>query len=254
MSRVYWHTRDHGTAELRGTERHYANGLARDIGLGIAWPGVQADERMKPAFVDPPSYLEDSGDLPRWESAARIWLNLDGVVMVYGEPTPFGDLALNTLVTMNRPLRLLAWMHGLCESHGYFEPDAHAALYDTIAEGLADKILRPEAGWDAVMELIASVGGSGPIVWSYSASESFPDRWLLRPPRHPDETDEAYEARAERFIYDELSAEDAWDQGIALLREQEWPVALHPDVEQGFLSGKTLFDFVDSRDRVLAET
>lgn len=256
MSRVYWHTRDHGTAELRGSERAHGSELALNIGMGIAWPRFQARERMAGALIDPPDYLAQ-GDDWRWERSAETWLRLDGKVSVYGETMPFGDLALNTLITMSRPLRLLAWMHGLCESHGYFEPEAQPALIETIGEGLADKVLRWDQGWTDVLKLLQDLDGAGPVVWSYSVCESFPNRRELRPPRHPDESVEDYEARVdrdERYIYDEVGNDEAWDRCMAILREKDWPVGLDLNVEQGFLNGKTLFDFVDSRDRDLAAT
>lgn len=257
MSRVYWHTRDHGEAEVLGSERAYASGLALDIGVGIVVPGFRAREQMQAALADPPAYLTTDGEAEeewRWKSSLETWLRVDGALLLDGQAMPFGDLALNTLITMNRPLRLLAWMHGVCESHGYFEPDAHAALAETITEGRESNVLRAGAGWEDVLDLIDRVGGNGPIVWSYSVCESFPDRWELRPPRSPDESDEDYDDRTDRYIYDELSSEDAWDQCIALLREKQWPVALHPDVEQGFLSGKTAFDFIASCNQALAQT
>lgn len=254
MSRVYWHTRDHGTAELRGSERAYASELALAIGMGIAWPRSRARERMASALVDPPDYLVAPADDRQWGRFAETWLRTDGVLSIYGEAMPFGTLALNTLITMNRPLRLLAWMDGLCESHGYFEPDAQPALIETISEGLASKSFRWDQGWSEVLKLLMDLDGAGPIVWSYSVCESFPERWQLRPPRDPSESDEDYEERVDRHIYDEISPEETWDRCIEILRAAEWPVALHPDIEQRFLNGKTLFDFVDSRDRELAQT
>lgn len=254
MSRVYWHTRDHGEAEVRGSERAYGHLLARDIAFSIAVPAFRAQETLEPVLIGPPAYLMQQSDGPAWTRDLRMWLGQDGKVMLDGEAAVFSELALNTLIVMSRPLRLLAWMHGLCERHGYFEPSSHDALAETIREGREDNILRADVGWESVLDLIDRVDGSGPIVWSYSVSEPFPDRWELRPPREPDESQEDYERRTDRYLYDELSAEDAWDQCIALLREKPWPVALHPDIEQGFSGGKTAFDFAARRTQALAKT
>jgi hypothetical protein len=240
MSAVYWHSRDHGEAALRGSERAYARCLAADMAEAIAWPKVRREEAIRQVIVDPPDYLDHA---PDWLQAAETWLRLEGRVRVGGDSVELGDVALNTLIaTGSRQLRLLAWMHGMCENHGYFEPDAHAALAETITDGREANLLREGQGWEDVLGLIARVDGAGPIVWSYSVCESFPDRWELRPPQEGGESDENYEERVDKYIYDELTPEAAWDQAIELLRAKAWPVALHPDSSQGFVNGKSAFD------------
>lgn len=261
MSYVAWHTRDHGTVELRGSENAHAGGVCRDIALGLLrLPADYKKAELVAHLVDPPDYVRKWG-LPEnhqfWASGLRTWLSVDGAVLLDGEPMPFGDLALNTAITMNRPLRLLAWMAGTCENHGYFEGAAKSALLETISEGLEAKILREGAGWEKVSALITKA--SGPIVWSYSVGEGFPDPWVLDGTPDPDDQ-VAVDAWEEKwYVFDGETDEsrrkagkptqgEIWDMCMEHLRAQKWPVALHPDIEQGYRSGKTVFDFLAQLD------
>lgn len=260
MSYVAWHTRDHGTVELRGAERAHAAGVCRDLAIGLLRISIdglgRSQERLVSKLVDPPDYVRQIGPPEnhlKWASGLRTWLSVDGAVLLDDDPMPFGDLALNTAIIMNRPLRLLAWMHGMCESNGYFEGAAKLALVETISEGLEANLLRADMGWEKVSELATKA--SGPIVWSESIGSSFPDPWVLDGTPDTDDEDAVAEWEEKWYIFtgdtDESRRKagkptegEIWDACMEHLRAQKWPVALHPDIEQGFLDGKTVFDFM----------
>ena len=251
MSAVTFHTRDLGEADLQGSERAHADWLIKQMALAIILPGsITSDTRLADFFVDPPDYLSDSkGD---WERSVALWLRSgwasggEPALLIDGVAEPFDELASNTAIVLgSRPLRLLAWMKGMSENHGYFVPDSHLKVVETIDEGLDDNILRAGMGWDRVRDLfMESVKAAKPsaIVMSFSVSETFPDRYELRPPQDPDESDEAYEDRCD-LVYD-IPYGEAWDRCMALLHAAKWPVPLHPDRDQGYLRGKTAFDFI----------
>jgi hypothetical protein len=260
VSYIAWHTRDEGTAELRGSEYAHARGVCTDLALGLLRAAIAMNHKRLISFLhNPPDYVRkepEPAEHMRWASGLKTWLNVDGEVSIDGETMSFGEMAMNTAITMNRPLRLLAWMAGMSENHGYFERPEQSALIEAISEGLDARILRADQGWDRVYDLLernVAAGGSA-VVWSFSVAESWPDVWMLDDRPDPDD-DDAVAAWEERwYLFGESDQErreagkptsgEIWDLCMEKLRAQDWPVPLDLEVEQGYRSGKTTFDFL----------
>lgn len=210
-------------ADVRGSERAYARHVvyAQAIklitDLATSTPERSAALRERLYHLD--SYVADAwksydrsdpGSGLTLERVLTLWFNGDPSLKVHGESIGFGELGLNTaLVAGSAPIRLLAYLHGSCEDHGYFEPP-HDDLIRAIMTGRRHGVLRADAGWEGLVEL-AQRQSKAMLIMSYSVCENY---------------------------HGTLKA----------LREAWWPVDfarhLYTEEPQGYLNGRSAFDLL----------
>jgi hypothetical protein len=260
MSRIYFHTPDR-TAEVGGSERAYFNALAADITLAILHPDAHRDvDWIREITVDAPQHVQQALSAPmpdvmvnqasyrdwaRWVDTWCTWARVsydNGGLRVGESVLPFGEMALNTLVAMNSPqLSFVAHVHGCCESHGWIPAENAEWLAEVIDRGRESNVFRAGQGWEDVADLAREVqsGMPGPIVMSYSVCESFPNAWVAdwQPPEG-----------AEDHAWYDLPKAEQWELGVRGLEQRDWPFPMGPDrQDQGFLSGKSVFDLLATR-------
>ncbi len=143
------------------------------------------------------------------------------------------QILANTPVVMGETLAFLAKMHGYCEIHAYVEEDNREWLAGVIERGRKKNMLRPNMGWEDVMEHLRC-GDGGVVATSYSVCDSFPE------PEPENYSEDWYE----------LPHEEQWKQGLAAVRKNaEW-LELRPDNLEVpcFSTELTLWDLVASPD------
>lgn len=208
-------------ANLRGSERAYARHMVlvqaveMMVNLATSRPEYAAATRARIFNLD--DYVEkawNAVEADRTQTRAfRGWLALglregEATVLVGGERLGFMELALNTALVAGSPaMRLLAYLHGSCEVHAYFEPP-HDNLINAITTGRRHSVLRADMGWEAVLDLAKATKAT--IVTDYSVSDSYTGT-------------------------------------LKALREASWPVNFAPHLlaaePQGYLTGMSMFDF-----------
>jgi hypothetical protein len=249
MSRIYFRSPE-GEAELRGSERAYAGVLCNDL-MYVA--------------LD----LDNSHYLPEWEQ--QMWSNVipadhwaykngkldGGGVRLYvsgrsestlpmdGEQIDTFSMSLNTaLVAGSDAVKLLARLHGQCEIHCWVDGPNRAWLAGIIERGRKTHVLRPNQGWENVVELLRSRDDS-PVVTSYSVCEGFPrpdldlDYW---PEGDEDSDDERYDKREKWW---EFPAARQWEGCMKTLREHGGRLELRPDdwEDYHFRHGVNAFEY-----------
>jgi hypothetical protein len=143
-------------------------------------------------------------------------------------------------------LKFIAFCHGQCEIHGWVDWHSRRWLADVIEEALEVGLLRKRwredqyEGWEGVIELLRGPSltmNSGPIVTSYSVTDGFPNSYVAN--------QELSEEESEAW-YEDLSAEEQWDQAVEGLRQNEgkfggeWSEEKWKDNHFG--AGETAFD------------
>lgn len=205
MSRIYFHTQDHGDAELRGSERAWMGCLVNDVMLAVLGDLEYAKEWLLP-LLPPGSYIRSQPDFGR---ACATWLKVamgESLHLPNGTVEPL-TIGLNTALALGGDeLRLLARLHAQCEIHCWIEGEKDKGwLADIIENGRRLGIMRNEQGWESVVALLRQPGDF-PVVCSYSVCEQFPNFHSL-PEDHP------LKQRTDDERYDEfyeLSADDQW--------------------------------------------
>lgn len=222
MSRIYLHTRERD-AEVRGSERAYMGASLNHFFLGCLSDFWYEPERLK-VILPSRSYLRNVEGV-RFAESFAAWMAVpaleDKAFLVSDESYEIFATVLNTaLVAGSDPLKLMARIHGQCETHCYIEGQDRQWLADIIKAGCEERILRGvhDAGqlitWGNAVHLLEDVASHdhepGPVVFSYSVCDSFPNPNVAdwEPPEE-DEDDEAW--------YDLADAE-RWDRGMAGLR------------------------------------
>src|SRR6185503_1906532 len=82
-----------------------------------------------------------------WDQKLEMWMQAfmgqDNRILVGGEKTNAFELVLNTVLGIgNEPIRLCAYLHGMCEIHTFVEVEDAGWLAGVIEEGLKQKIFR----------------------------------------------------------------------------------------------------------------
>jgi hypothetical protein len=142
------------------------------------------------------------------------------------------DLVLNTAEILGSDaVRFLARMHGQCEIHAWIESCDREWAAGIIEDGLENRVMRPDMGWDAVTALLRD-GRDTPVVMSYSVCDEFPSPyWVLRGEGAAID-DEVIERLWDR-------PEELWRRAIAVLRQKHrdqriepgrWPLLFSSDV------------------------
>jgi hypothetical protein len=216
VSRVYFHS-EHGTAELRGSERAHLGQIVDRMTTGFLSSMYGDDVDRLLGLIRPGHYLhkEDRGTgwLGPWVQSFTTALNVgfrDGLLSWRGKPIDPFALRLNTALKYgNDTVRLAARLHGQCEIHCFVEGVSRAWLAGLITDGLDAGIFREgqwfvdgpsrgpaiwhpqrkwsDEGWRDVVKLLLDRDDE-PVVCSYSVCDQFPNAeaagWM--PPPMPE--------------------------------------------------------------------
>jgi hypothetical protein len=179
MSRIYFHTVN-GEAQLYGSERAYLGGLCTDIAWSIIKPAYLSEldgcawvpDAVKTRIAEREPYW--SIDLDTWFRTTHFNFGRgDTRVIFQGERYDGMDIALNTASALSDTLRLAAFIHGRCESHGFFEKAEHGFVYKLIENARTTDTFRAGQGWEDLLELLRVA--ESPVVMSYSVCETYPN-------------------------------------------------------------------------------
>jgi hypothetical protein len=243
MSRLYFHS-EHGDAELSGAEFYHLQQLCKRLAFGLLdLRGLQIADRVRSMLVpgcharaEPPAR-----EFQYWcgtvETSMAIASDETKLLEWNGQHVGVLSLILNTALTVGSgPVQLAARIAGQGEIHGYVEGRPYrSAFADLIDEGLESgvyrRLLRGERypgipgdpsplGWEDVTRLLRS-RDDGPVVMSYSAEDSFPNRKAAgwKPPQGTDLRPEWARAApaewdaladAERSEYEDETASELW--------------------------------------------
>lgn len=254
MSRICFHT-EARTVVVRGRERARLGALTDKLGLALTdayllrraapWLDISICGRSVA------SYELDV----RLEHDARLALRYGamGPILAYqGHPLDPLVLGLNTAALLGSdPVRLAARIHAQCEIHGWVDGPDRKWIADVLEDGLLIGIFRHglgenATGWTDVLELLREDDG-GPVVMSYSGSNTFPNAQTstflpLWPEGAPERWDALSEAdqklRSETAeVWDELPAADQWRMSVAYLRTGTGLLQLTPDDWDGYHFG-----------------
>lgn len=242
MSRIYFHTRDEGQAEVLGSERAHFGCVVSDVSAAFI---PHFPESVLP-FIQPGHYMHTLRHGPAWQSALRTSMTHgDGDLVLYqGKPVESFSLQLNTLIAIgSEPLKLAAWIHGQCELHGYVEGPSRAWLAGVIEKGRETGLYRASVGWEDVTKLLRAAADA-PVVMSYSVCDSFPNSHVARWEAPTDEDGESdYDA------WYEIPEGERWDLAMAGLRADSSITPLFPQgLSRRFGHGLTFID-IFSQDR-----
>jgi len=260
VSCIYFTSRE-GTAKLKGSEREWLRQVAHRIGspawdinprhlddFGIS----RALKLMDMLGPDAPEWLLSAAAAVRAETGSynlearrrfvestllalhtdNLTINLEGI-----EPLRTRDIQLNTALALGSPqVQLAAKINGWCECFAWFDGPDRAWAADIIQDGLDTGLYRRgipntdwnvnnqerwhSQGWDDVQALLRATA-DGPVVMSYSGSDSFPESgesdWDRPTPDDEDSWDAYYEA------WGELSEATQFDLAMSWLRrERPW--------------------------------
>jgi len=224
VSRIYFHTRDEGEAEVLGSERAHMGLLISDVSAAFI---PTFSERVLP-FVTEGHYLHEAARSrrPYFEKDVRLALAHDsGACLLYnGTPVDSFALQLNTVLAVgNDPLKLLAMIHGQCEIHAYVEGPERDWLAGVIEQGREVGLYRANAGWEDVIKLLRG-SADAPVVMSYSVCDSFPNASIADwSAPVDDDGEEDWDA------WYELPDGDRWDLAMTGLRSRTDIKSLAPD-------------------------
>ncbi len=178
MSSITWHTQDEGKAVICGWERAWLGRLV-DGAAATFLPTFGDDLAPR---VNPRHYLAQStreGWLSRdVATALRVESGCDGetttLVDLDGTPLDGFSLLLNTaLATGNDAVCLAARIHAQCEIHCYVDWPNRSWMAGLIERGRETGLYRSGAGWEDLVTLLRN-RERGPVVASYSVTDSFP--------------------------------------------------------------------------------
>jgi len=239
MSRIYFHTRDDGTAEIPGPERAYFGSVCVGMMLNALEYTLQ-EKPDRPALIRRvwpkdhylfkmcPTTTYEQGE--RFEEMARVALSVSlGLRLdVDGERIDPFVLALNTaLVAGSDFVKLAARLHGQCELHAYIERHNTGWMIDIIERGLEAGFLRFPREWRQVCWLLRAARGR--VVTSYSVCDPFPDYGVVSYAKIEIDQDDWYD----------LDADRQWDtaiEGLLALNERN-PLEITPDTWGSFYFG-----------------
>lgn len=231
MSRVYFHS-PHGTAEVYGTERHYAGWICAKlckVAMDLDRDAWRSDKHPMRHLVPQDSYLLARGYTKNFSERLATSLMSGSVdFVVDGERLEAFSAVLNTaIVAGSDVMKFMARLHGQCELHGYVEGTNRAWLARIIQTGLETRVLRSKSGWEDVIELLLSRDDC-PVVTSYSVTESFPNKEMAE----HGEWERREDGDGDSFYY--LSDDEAWGYSMRGLRRlasgREWS----PETWDGF--------------------
>lgn len=180
MSRVYFHTRHEGTAELYGSERACTGVMIDDLFCTLLnthdYPSRPSPLRR---WFPPDHYIHGPSRMP-WDQHIRLALRSYTEEAVLhlpdGRTVNTWQVALNTAVIAGSDqVRFLARMHAACEIHAWLDGADRAWLADLIDQGRSSGIYRPGMGWEQVAALLRR-SADGRVFTSYSVCDAFPNQ------------------------------------------------------------------------------
>lgn len=254
MSTLYFHTRDEGTAELRGFEHAHLCQLVRKIAVGTVSLGD--GERLKAlASKEEAKRIRDPFDIVALDwYRTSLAVNAGGLFTYGGRNLDTFEVVLNTAMALGSdPVRLAARVYAQGDIHAWVDSPNRSWLADVIDEGLDTGVYRrslngTSCGWENVTRLLSRSSG-GPVVMSYSVSGAFPSERLTDYER--DESDAS--------PWDDLTDHQKWDVCMAKLRASgpgHTGLELHPAnfKHVRFGHGLSLLDLLaeDYEDRIEA--
>ncbi|MEV6421754.1 hypothetical protein [Streptomyces sp. NPDC051662] len=177
----------HGTASLRGPERHRMLGLVHETSATLLM-GSRAAE-IAPTLYDLLPRDHELRDLPvphgrqtaAWQRqyvhAAQSIFD-DPLVTYRGHELALFPMQLNTAMVLGGdPVKLAARLHGQCEVNCWVNGAHRSWLADVVQGGLDDGSFRSGLGWDGVIDLLRQCDDQ-PVVMSFS--DTFPDFYSAR--------------------------------------------------------------------------
>lgn len=173
MSRLYFHTEHDGEAEVMGWEHHHLHGIPISVAAGFVPTdserlglNVTRAGRSMLRFGTPYLHLDVKMLL---RSTSEIYCDSAN------RPLETWALSLNTALRAGSDVVALASrIAAQAEIHCYVEGENRDWMRSLILEGRRVGLLRADAGWEDVMSLL-SKSDTGPVVLSYSVTESFPN-------------------------------------------------------------------------------
>lgn len=240
MSRIYFHTKYEGTAEIQGSERAWAGILCDDLfatALGVSRESRYGSERIT-AFRNITTgyvaYLDDEQFLQQFP----VWLTgiMHNHFRIDGNLVSTYAAGINTaLVVGSDPVKLLARIHGQCESHCYVAGRNREWLANIIDQGVTVGVLRKNQGWPALARRLRWRDDQ-PVVLSYSVTEQFPNNEI---------------ANCDENTWENISEHDAWDYAFDNLQQQSESLELKPDNWGSFyfdpgINGFAIREYVDA--------
>ncbi|MFD7554200.1 hypothetical protein ACFV9E_06625 [Streptomyces sp. NPDC059835] len=212
----------HGTARLRGPERHRMLSLVHDTAATLLL-GSDAAERAHTLYgllpedhelreFPPPHSRHTAAWQRQYVQDVRSIFN-DPLVTYRGEDLALSSMLLNTAMALGGDaVRLAARLHGQCEINCWIDGPNRAWLADVVQGGLDDGSFRSGAGWDGVVDLLHQ-RDDHPVVMSFA--DTFPSFWSARSTDLgvPDaDTDELVE------VWEALPAAEQWRLALQALK------------------------------------
>lgn len=226
MSRVYFHSPS-GEAVLRGSERAWCDSVVRDIALGILGDrgpfGDQVDKIRQLIKRDHWIVREGGpGEARFWDDFKLSMNGFSGDLLEWkGQPLSSFSFRLNTALLLgNDTVKLMAYLHGQCEIHGWIAGEDRDWYADLVKTGLRSGLLRKDMGWNDVLDLLTSRDDE-PVVTSYSVTDSFPNPEIAGLVPEPGPESDGHDELWTRW--EELSDEDRWEQAFAGIMAREKP-------------------------------
>ena len=173
MSAIFFQSREREVV-ISGTERAFFGMHVRDAFWNLL--KYQAYENSMKQSILRSLWSPRSEDLGFDRTYAR---KLEVHLGVYGKITWEGKIVdpfpwqLNTAYQLGADfVKLAVRIHGQCEIHAFVEYENAEWLSDIIQEGLKHSFFR-DPNWNDVCDLL--VNAEGPVVTSYSVTDSFPN-------------------------------------------------------------------------------
>lgn len=184
MSRIHFHSPS-GTVEVMGWERAHLGLISADVGSALLSHMSAYSETTKRLIeLMPAGHILRArpGEVgtPQWADWYRLMMNhgtSDGPMIEWnGRRVDEWQVLLNTaLVLGSTPVKLATRIHAQCEIHGWVDGPARAWLAGVIHTAREQEVFRPDAGWEAVMDLLLTRDDE-PVVMSYTVTDWFPNR------------------------------------------------------------------------------
>lgn len=239
MSHIAFHSKEHETVYVHGSERAHMGIVITDMAAAIFPRGV-GDEHPFINLVPQAERERWSWTLrgPQAEGWVKIYLSSysDYQLEFNGTRHESKETVLNTILAMDSDIMsFMVKVDGTCESHGWFPDRDHNHFAAIMRQGLDRHILRSNRGWDAVIDMFEA-DLNEPIVMSYSVTNGFPN----------DEICGVMEKDVDEW-YETHSQAQQWDASMAALRKLPYlEISGQTLNEQWFLDASTLWDAMES--------
>lgn len=233
MSRIYFHS-EHGTAELRGSERAYMGNMCmQQLFIALDLYDRFLDDRKQhwaTKLLPPDHYVHGyRGQRGVDMAQTTLFVGQETLTLPDGRTTIAFSASLNTALRVGGDaFKLMARLHGQCELHCWVDGPNRAWLAGIMEQGRAINLYRANEGWEEVIALLRA-RDDGPVVCSYSVCEQFPNAEIA-----DWEVPEADEGESNWDAWFELSADERWRLGMQGLRQrnegQRYTLEMRPDV------------------------